>query len=1147
MLSKGYKSIGAKIALVMVLIAGAYGVFPAGASKPNPAGNRFLNPDGTLKLDGSVSGSLDLAGWDVQVDPERGPIFSPKKSDSFLPSQTPKTGDWFALGNNPFSRNNDGALWGGVHAIAISGTDVYVGGEFYTASGNLRADYIAKWDGVTWSNLGDNGVTPSWRSTSAVRSPVYAIAVSGNNVYIGTGVPSVYINGTLAHQADYIAKWDGTSWSGVGGDGAGGSSLNGGVQTLTASGNNLYVGGSFTNVKNGSTTLQAADYIAKWDGTNWSALGDNGAGEGSLNSYVYAISVNGSAVYAGGYFTDVRNGTTTLTDADYIAKWDGMNWSALGNNGSLPVNGSLSTGPVYDIAVSGNNVYVGGAFTNVNNFGSILDAADYIAKWDGANWSALGNNGSGGGALTSEVMALEIVGTDVYAGGSFQNVSNNGTPLTAADYLAKWDGTSWSSVGGNGGTPPNGSLNTDTGFVGTLASNGNDLYVGGMFRNVNNNGTILTNGDNVAAYHMSDPVHSIYRVAPNGSTSPSCGNNWSDPCDFQYALNTLAIYEDEIWVKAGTYKPGTNRLASFNLKNGVAIYGGFAGTETSLDQRDPIANITILSGDLNGNDNDIITQSEPTRAENVYHVVWVWSESVSRKTILDGFTITGGNANVYTVSSGGGIDSHGGGLINQSGKPILRNLIFTRNSSVVYGGGMANDLNGDAFLENVRFDNNFSDSGGGLGNSKSSPILVNVTFEGNTASYGGGGVANSISCYPSFYYVSFINNSAVVGGGGMYNWSSDPAVILGSTFYGNQAEKGAGIFNLASNPSIYNTTFTKNSAVYGGSAVWNENGSGGGMASVTIAGNDGGIMNVSSSTSAILSSIIWGNYFGDTPVTINNDASSSTYVSGSVVQNGYPGGTNIITTDPLLGPVGYYGGSTLTVPLRPGSPAIDHGSNCLGLDQRGVARPQGTTCDIGAYEDDGTIIPTLVTHSVPLLQGWNLVSFKVHPTDTNITSVLASIAGNYDLVYAWDATGAHAASGNWLKADNIPASPDSLTVLNETMGFWVHMTSADTLEIMGTIPQTTSVSLVDNASGWNLVAYPSNVNGSLPIALADHGVGTDFSLVYAFHPENSVDAWKLFDTNAPPYVNDLTQLVPGFGYWVKMKADHTWVVEYGAP
>jgi hypothetical protein len=84
---------------------------------------------------------------------------------------------------------------------------------------------------------------------------------------------------------------------------------------------------------------------------------------------------------------------------------------------------------------------------------------------------------------------------------------------------------------------------------------------------------------------------------------------------------------------------------------------------------------------------------------------------------------------------------------------------------------------------------------------------------------------------------------------------------------------------------------------------------------------------------------------------------------------------------------------------------------------------------------------------------------------------------------------------------------------------------------------------LDNAGGWNLVSYPSATNGILPGALTDHGVGSDLSRVYAYHPEDLGDVWKLYDVNAPPIVNDLTQLVPGFGYWVNVSADRIWVVE----
>ncbi len=197
----------------------------------------------------------------------------------------------------------------------------------------------------------------------------------------------------------------------------------------------------------------------------------------------------------------------------------------------------------------------------------------------------------------------------------------------------------------------------------------------------------------------------------------------------------------------------------------------------------------------------------------------------------------------------------------------------------------------------------------------------------------------------------------------------------------------------------------------------------------------------------------------------------------------------------------------------------------------------------------GTASGTLVissTHSIPLAVGWNLISFNVHPDNTAIATVLSSIAGNYNLVYAWDATGAHSASGNWVKYAPPPAAPyaNTLSNLDETMGFWVRMTAADTLEVTGTIPVTTSINLSVNAGGWNLVSYPSISNLSLPGGLTNNGVGTDFSLVYAFHSNEVADPWKMFNRTGLPYANDLNQLSPGWGYWVKVNVNHTWSVEY---
>jgi hypothetical protein len=485
--------------------------------------NDILNRDGTLKLDGSYSGSIDLQDWNVKLDPLQGPVFAP--AQALLPP------GWSGLGSNQpgYQMVRDQ-----VFAIAIDGDNVYVGGSFNDLGGGLikAAAYIAKWDGTNWTALGSDGA-----GNGALNGKVYSIAVLGTEIYVGGAFTDVNNNGVVLPEADYIAKWDGTNWSALGSNGVGNGSLNSGVNTMAAVGSNLYVGGGFTNVNNNGTELPAADKIAKWDGANWSALGSNGAGDGSIQGGVAAIAVSGSDVYVGGSFTDLNHNGTILTAADLIAKWDGTNWTALGSNGAG--DGSLKNAlePWYSsvaaIAVSNGIVYAGGGFLDVNNNGTVLGAADHIARWDGTNWSSLGSYAPNVGSIGDKVVnAIAVSGSNIYVGGYFSNVRQNGTFIYEADGIARWDGTNWHALGSNGAGDS--VFGNNSVVVDAIAVSQKGVYVGGLFNNLTSNGVSIPNSANIAAYGKepafsdvpaSHPYYSDIEILYANGLTAGCSTN----------------------------------------------------------------------------------------------------------------------------------------------------------------------------------------------------------------------------------------------------------------------------------------------------------------------------------------------------------------------------------------------------------------------------------------------------------------------------------------------------------------------------------------------------------------------------------------------------------------------------------------------
>ena len=540
------------------------------AQDASPAG--MLNPDGTLNLKAGVSGTLDLQGYGVQLDPLKGPVFTPAAS---VPA-----GTWAALGDG------GGVIDGRVRTILVDGTDVYIGGSFSDAANIPEADYIVKWDGVNWSALSSDG-----HGNGALSNDVTSLAMIGTDLYAGGLFSTFNSSGQSIVGGAYIAKWDGSTWSALGNDGAGGSSLNSDVSSLAVNGTDLYVGGSFTDVKNGTTTLTAADYVAKWDGSSWSALGDNGSSNGSFagGSYISSLAYNNGTLYVGGNFSNVNDGGIPQTAADKIAQWNGTHWSSLGSNGAGegPIGGI-----VFTLTASGTDLYVGGQFTDVSDNGTPLTAGDWIVRWDGSNWHALGSNGLNNGSLNNYVNSILVSGKDVYVGGFFYNVNINGTPLPTADAIAKFDTLTgnWSAIGDDG--TGNGVFSRSGSAILALALQNGTLLAGGSIYDPVDNGTPLLQGDFLVQWnggHWSELSKDANGALVNGYSSSR--------------VNVVLVDGTDVYVGGyfsnisnhGVNIPEADYLAKWDGVNWSAVGDGGSGYG-SLDG--PIYALAMIGTDL---------------------------------------------------------------------------------------------------------------------------------------------------------------------------------------------------------------------------------------------------------------------------------------------------------------------------------------------------------------------------------------------------------------------------------------------------------------------------------------------------------------------------------------------------------------------
>jgi hypothetical protein len=706
-----------------------------------------------------------LAGKNLWSDPVGGPgprtnLISIVKTSAapavailLLPSigqaATFSDADWTSLGSGMGGYGSSTA----VYALASIGTNLYVGGFFSTAGG-VRADYLAKWDGNTWSSLG--GVSGVISNTTP---SVFALAVNETDLYVGGDFSMA---GGVS--ATNIAKWNGSAWSALG------SGIPGGVRALAVSGTNLYAGGGFT-IAGGVP----ANGIARWDGSAWSALGSGIKGGPSPG--IRTLVVSGTNLYAGGWFTTA--GGVTVNG---IAVWNGSAWSALGSE-----IGSASS-IVNALAVSGTDLYAGGYFTG----------GMYIAKWDGTAWSPLG------AGMNNSVSALAANGIDLYASGQFTNAGEG-----QAWYIAKWNGCTWSALGsGLGGADY---LNAQA-----LAADGaGHLFVGGNFTRAGTNTCQYIAQANVgpsvppAPVIVGPPTNQNTLIGGTAdfsvvacSTVPM-GYQWlfgtsSMPGETNSVLHLTNVQPSQAGVYAvlvtNLYGAATSAPATLDvLRVGIVVAASEPALRAAMSQGGTVTfacdgTIALSSA---------ITNTTDTVLDGRGHQITISGGGAARLFVVN----TNVNFSVASLTLSDGASLGGSAVLNLGGTVNLTGVTLRSNTAPVWGN------NNDALTP--------KGNGGAIFNRGGTVNATNCAFAGNRVQtfYGSpgneptdvllyGGAIRNENGQLNLRSCSFISNQAS-GGDAFFPVRGDPArgaAIHNSgtatldlcTFAGNSAKGGAG-------------------------------------------------------------------------------------------------------------------------------------------------------------------------------------------------------------------------------------------------------------------------------------------------------------------------------------------------------------------
>lgn len=498
---------------------------------------------------------------------------------------------------------------------------------------------------------------------------------------------------------------------------------------------------------------------------------------------------------------------------------------------------------------------------------------------------------------------------------------------------------------------------------------GDNLAIAGFNTDLGGNPRIINSHVDMGAYELQSAPASCpggNRVYVN-SAAPSGGDgaNWTTAFKhLQDALTTGAGCPNisEIWVARGTYLPDRgegyvagDRDATFEMHNNIAIYGGFSGSETMLEQRNWTTFVSILSGDIGVTD---LTD------DNSFTVVF--ARSTNNSAVLDGFTIRDGRANNSLSMEYDYPRWCGGGLYNEGGSPVIRNCSFINNRAGNGGGAIYNWRNCNPVISHCIFTDNVAPDGGGIYlRNNCNAIISDCIFNNNQLA-----ISNRESA-PTIERCTFTGNNGGLGGA-IYNLGGMP-VISRSIFTGNAATFGGAVNNHGSFPRFDNCLFSGNKADYGG-AISNLSNVDQTYSNCTFSGNRaliaGGVFHnqgAGNGVMKLINCILWGNISDGDGDQIKSDGTATITLLASCYANS-PGDNAVsgsfnpdadcLTENPLfLQPILPFAAPTTAgnYRLSPCSPLINEGSNGLippdlltDLDDE--ARIVSGLVDMGAYE-----------------------------------------------------------------------------------------------------------------------------------------------------------------------------------------------------